>query len=173
MFHFKGKWNKMLAPVWFCFLLQIVIGLTGVMGFTGSELKPGDIEFNLSFIPETWDGNPNGMVQPRDSPTSEVYMEFSAISSSISYSVVHADSTVTASDDMTKDETLANYDSWVLDLFIQHSNVLWPCVSAEGRGNLRIKSYDSSSHRYTVNAEYVMNSKGEYFFNSTLVTVPI
>ena len=143
------------------------------MGVTDYDVKPGDIEFNLSFIPETWNGNPNGMVQPRDSPTSEVYVEFSAISTSMSYSIVHADSTVTASDDMTKDETLANYDSWVLDLFIQHSNVLWPCVSAEGRGNLRIKSYDSSTHRYTVNAEYVMNSKGEYFFNSTLVMVPV
>jgi hypothetical protein len=137
-------------------------------------LDVGEIEFELSGIPLTWEGFPNGMVQPRDSPTHEVDMEFSALAESFSYSIVHADTTVTANDDKSDPVALSSFDGWVLDLWVQHSNVLWPCVAAEGlMGNLRIHGYDSANQRYIVQADYVPNSKGQYFFNSTLTVVPI
>jgi hypothetical protein len=39
--------------------------------------------------------------------------------------------------------------------------------------NLRIQGYDSANQRHTMQADYVMNSKGECFFNSTLTVVPM
>ena len=138
------------------------------------EAAGGDIEFQLTGIPSTWVGFPNGMAQPRKSPTDEVGMEFCGVASNFSYSVVHQD---TCYSDHTEDDAdnhdlpLSTFDGWVLDLWIQHSGVLWPCVSSSDGGaiNLRIKKYDIQQQRYTVMADYVPNSKGQYFFNSTLV----
>lgn len=126
----------------------------------------GDIEFQLTGIPSTWEGFSNGMVQPRNSPTNEVNMEFSGLASNASYSIVHA-TTTTASDDHVP---LSMFDGFVLDLWVQHANGLWPCVSADGdERDLRIPSYDSVGRIYKVQADYVINSYGEFFFNTSLL----
>ena len=137
------------------------------LGFT-----PGQIDFELNGIPETWEGFANGMVMPRESPTSVVDLEFSAVADSLCHSILYSDTT--SKDD--ESVLLLNYDGWVLDMWIQHSNALWHCVNAEGvvdGENLRIHNYKSASSRYVIKADYVPNSKGEYFFNSTLTIVPM
>lgn len=133
------------------------------------SIDVGDIEFLLHGIPSTWEGFPNGMVEPRDSPTSELPFEFDGKASNMSYSVVTHD-TIAGNEDGI---SLSSFDGYVLDLWIRHSNGLWPCVSAEPSPahNLRIKKYDSNGHNYLVQSDYVMNSSGEYFFNSTLFIV--
>jgi hypothetical protein len=135
----------------------------------------GDIEFELTGIPDTWDGPPNGMAQPRDSPTSEIDIEFVAEASSYSYSIVHAATTAKSMDDDNAPVVpLSKYDGFELDMWIMHKGFLWPCVAAEGKSeNLHIRNYDSDNYHYIVNAAYVVNDKNEYFFNSTLSVVAI
>jgi hypothetical protein len=154
------------------YTLVIVLAALAAMSLCHG-LTGGDIEFTLTGIPSTWEDFPNGMAQPRDSPTSEVDLEFSAEAESFSYSVVHA--TTVATSTAADGVALGTFDSYVLDMWIQHKGVLWPCVAADGQqltNNLRVKRYDSCGVTYSVQADYVPNSHGEFFFNSTLSSSP-
>ena len=133
-------------------------------GGDDSSASTGDIFFTLVNVPETWTGNIVGMVNPRDSPTHEVPVEFAADALNFTASVVHANSTNTAGDGT---RTLDEFVGYELDLFVQHGDTLWPCVSATGplaTNNLHISSY-STAVAYTVEATYTQNRIGEWYFS--------
>lgn len=128
----------------------------------------GEITFQLTGIPSTWQGNPFGMVQPRDSPTHVEPLEFNGVASNMSYSTISSDATASYGKITMP---LSKFEGWKLDLYISHANGLWPCVDAKnGISNLELPKY-TSENSYVVEAAYVPNSKGEYFFSSTLTTI--
>ena len=129
----------------------------------------GEITFQLTGIPDTWVGFPFGMVQPRDSPTHVEPLEFNGVASSFTNSVVCNDTTSTYGRITVP---LSKFDGWEMDIYVAHANGLWPCVDSTGNGitNLELPAYKSGTS-YIVRADYVPNTKNEYFFNSTLVVV--
>ncbi len=129
----------------------------------------GEILFQLRGIPDTWEGNPFGMIQPRDSPTHVEPLEFNGVASNMSSSVVFSDTTASYGKIAVP---LSKFEGWKFDIYVAHANGLWPCVDANGNGisNLELPHY-TSEKSYLVEAAYVPNSKGEYFFNSSLTVV--
>ena len=109
------------------------------------------------------------MVQPRDSPTHVEPLEFNGVASNFTTSVISDDTTSTYGKIQVP---LSRFDGWEMDLYVAHANGLWPCVDAAGNGiaNLKLPTYKSGTS-YVVQADYVPNSKNEYFFNSTLFVV--
>ena len=76
---------------------------------------------------------------------------------------MHANSTNTAG----ADPDAGRAQGYELDLFVQHGDTLWPCVSATGplaTNNLHISSY-STAVAYTVEATYTQNRIGEWYFS--------
>ena len=103
-----------------------------------------DITFQLPGIPDTWVGFPAGMVQPRDSATHVVPVQFNGAASNFTYSII-SDQTTSSYGRITV--PLSKFDRWELDMYVSHANGMWPCVDANGNGiqNLELPSCKSDS----------------------------
>ena len=124
----------------------------------------GDIELRVHGIPSTWTGDVSALVNPRDDPTHEAPFEFRAEPLNATVSVVHA-ATEASNDNQT---TLADFDGYRLDIFVEHGDTLWPCVAADGIHirNLHVTDY-STNATYHIDATYKENVFGEYYFSCT------
>ena len=128
----------------------------------GQELEAGDIAFRVADVPETWEGASVGMINPRDSPTSEIPVEFTASNVSATDSILHAQSSSTSASG--SEETLREYDGYELDVFVVHGSTLWPCIKRAGGRNLRVESYNSTGKSYYITANYSINGHNENYF---------